>query len=54
MLPLVVQNVQCACVLSDILRRCSMTAPGVTQASDVKAEIIIMQKIGKSNRRFEQ
>ena len=30
MLPLVVQNVQCATVLSDILRRCSMTAPGVT------------------------
>jgi len=29
MLPLVVQNVQCATVLSDILRRCSMTAPGV-------------------------
>ena len=30
MLPLVVQNVQCATVLSDILRRCSMSAPGVT------------------------
>ena len=30
MLPLVVQNVQCATVLSDILRRCSMTAPGST------------------------
>ena len=29
MLPLVVANVQCATVLSDILRRCSVTAPGV-------------------------
>ena len=28
MLPLVVQNVQCATVLSDILRRCSISAPG--------------------------
>lgn len=33
MLPLVVQNVQCATVLSDILRRCSMTAPGVSDKS---------------------
>ena len=30
MLPLVVTNVQCATVLSDILRRCSITAPGVS------------------------
>ena len=30
MLPLVVQNVKCATVLSDILRRCSMTAPGLS------------------------
>ena len=30
LLPLVVQNVKCATVLSDILRRCSMTAPGLT------------------------
>ena len=29
LLPLVVQNVKCATVLSDILRRCSMTAPGL-------------------------
>ena len=29
MLPLVVANVQCAIVLSDILRRCSVTAPGL-------------------------
>jgi hypothetical protein len=29
LLPLVVQNVKCATVLSDILRRCSMTAPGM-------------------------
>lgn len=28
MIPLLVKNVQCATVLSDILRRCSMTAPG--------------------------
>ncbi|GLG97797.1 Zinc finger protein SWIM domain-containing protein, putative [Gryllus bimaculatus] len=30
MIPLLVKNVQCATVLSDILRRCSMTAPGVS------------------------
>ena len=29
LLPLVVQNVKCATVLSDILRRCSMTSPGI-------------------------
>lgn len=28
-IPLVVKNVQCATVLSDILRRCTMTAPGM-------------------------
>ncbi|KAK9891200.1 hypothetical protein WA026_013513 [Henosepilachna vigintioctopunctata] len=30
MIPLLVKNVQCATVLSDILRRCSMTAPGMS------------------------
>jgi hypothetical protein len=30
--PLVVKNVLCATVLSDILRRCSMTAPGAVSA----------------------
>ncbi|KAK6617257.1 hypothetical protein RUM44_005588 [Polyplax serrata] len=30
MIPLLVKNVQCATVLSDILRRCSMTAPGLS------------------------
>ena len=34
MLPLVVANVQCATVLSDILRRCSITAPGPGSHSD--------------------
>lgn len=29
MIPLLVKNVQCATVLSDILRRCSVTAPGM-------------------------
>ncbi|XP_014778427.1 zinc finger SWIM domain-containing protein 5 [Octopus bimaculoides] len=29
MIPLLVKNVQCAIVLSDILRRCTLTAPGV-------------------------
>ena len=29
MVPLVVKNVQCATVLSDILRRCSITPPGL-------------------------
>jgi hypothetical protein len=33
LLPLVVQNVKCATVLSDILRRCSMTAPGMVSGS---------------------
>lgn len=32
MIPLLVKNVQCATVLSDILRRCSMTPPGMTCA----------------------
>nr|CAI5841473.1 unnamed protein product [Callosobruchus analis] len=32
MIPLLVKNVQCATVLSDILRRCSMTAPGMSCA----------------------
>lgn len=30
MIPLVVKNVQCATVLSDILRRCSMAPPGMS------------------------
>lgn len=30
MIPLLVKNVQCATVLSDILRRCSITAPGIS------------------------
>lgn len=30
MIPLVVKNVQCATVLSDILRRCSITPPGMS------------------------
>lgn len=30
MIPLLVKNVQCATVLSDILRRCSISAPGVS------------------------
>ena len=30
MVPLLVKNVQCATVLSDVLRRCSMTAPGLS------------------------
>jgi hypothetical protein len=33
LLPLVVQNVKCATVLSDILRRCSMTTPGMVAAT---------------------
>ncbi|XP_017773023.1 PREDICTED: zinc finger SWIM domain-containing protein 5-like [Nicrophorus vespilloides] len=33
MIPLLVKNVQCATVLSDILRRCSMTAPGMSSCS---------------------
>jgi hypothetical protein len=32
MVPLLVKNVLCATVLSDILRRCSMTAPGGVSA----------------------
>ncbi|XP_059621157.1 uncharacterized protein LOC132264845 [Phlebotomus argentipes] len=30
MIPLVIKNVQCATVLSDILRRCSVPTPGIT------------------------
>ena len=33
MVPLVVKNVQCATVLSDILRRCSITPPGMHSES---------------------
>ena len=33
LLPLVVENVKCATVLSDILRRCSMSAPGKSKPS---------------------
>jgi hypothetical protein len=33
MIPLVVKNVQCATVLSDILRRCSVPNPGMTHFS---------------------
>ncbi|KAK7601487.1 hypothetical protein V9T40_008928 [Parthenolecanium corni] len=32
-IPLVTKNVQCATVLSDVLRRCSMTPPGLTYSS---------------------
>ena len=31
-IPLLVKNVQCATVLSDILRRCTLTAPGMASA----------------------
>lgn len=31
-IPLLVKNVQCATVLSDILRRCTLTAPGLASA----------------------
>ena len=30
MIPLVIKNVQCATVLSDILRRCSVPSPGIS------------------------
>ncbi len=36
LVPLLVKNVQCAPVLSDILRRCSIGAPGVGTCSDGK------------------
>lgn len=35
LIPILVKNVQCATVLSDILRRCNMTAPGIS-SSDSK------------------
>ncbi|CAG0920078.1 unnamed protein product [Notodromas monacha] len=35
LVPLLVKNVQCATVLSDILRRCSMTAPGMAASPSV-------------------
>lgn len=35
-LPILVKNVQCATVLSDILRRCTLTAPGLASADGSK------------------
>ncbi|ESP05158.1 hypothetical protein LOTGIDRAFT_208096 [Lottia gigantea] len=39
MIPLLVENVQCATVLSDILRRCTLTAPGMA-SHDGKRRVI--------------
>ncbi|XP_050401843.2 zinc finger SWIM domain-containing protein 5 [Patella vulgata] len=39
MIPLLVENVQCATVLSDILRRCTLTAPGLA-SHDGKRRVI--------------
>lgn len=33
MIPIVIKNVQCATVLSDILRRCSVPTPGMSHFS---------------------
>ncbi|KAK7508339.1 hypothetical protein BaRGS_00000578 [Batillaria attramentaria] len=37
LIPILVKNVQCATVLSDILRRCTMTAPGVASSESKRA-----------------
>lgn len=36
MIPLLVKNVQCASVLADILKRCTLSAPGMATQSDNK------------------
>lgn len=38
MIPLLVKNVQCATVLSDVLRRCAVSAPGVASACPPEAK----------------
>ena len=52
LLPLVVQNVKCATVLSDILRRCSMTTPGMvnggSSAGSGHQEMAKSRSTGKS------
>lgn len=39
LVPMVVKNVQCATVLSDLLRRCSMTTPGGTGSNGDKRKL---------------
>jgi hypothetical protein len=46
MIPLLVDNVQCATVLSDILRRCTLTAPGLG-ATDGKRRTVKMLSYDK-------
>lgn len=38
MIPLLVKNVQCATVLSDVLRRCAVSAPGLASACPPEAK----------------
>ncbi|XP_071117223.1 zinc finger SWIM domain-containing protein 5-like [Haliotis cracherodii] len=42
MIPLLVENVQCAAVLSDILRRCTLTAPGMASADGKRRAIKLL------------
>ena len=42
MLPLLVKNVQCATVLSDILRRCTLTAPGMASTDGKRRTIKLL------------
>lgn len=37
LVPILVKNVQCAVVLSDILRRCTLTAPGLASSDNKRA-----------------
>ncbi|CAH1776046.1 unnamed protein product [Owenia fusiformis] len=40
--PLLVKNVQCATVLSDILRRCTLTAPGIASAESKRRSMKLL------------
>ena len=42
MIPLLVKNVQCATVLSDILRRCTLTAPGMASADGKRRSLKLL------------
>ncbi|KAL4235965.1 Zinc finger SWIM domain-containing protein 6 [Mactra antiquata] len=42
MIPLLVKNVQCATVLSDILRRCTLTAPGLANTDGKRRAVKLL------------
>ena len=42
MIPIVIKNVQCAVVLSDILRRCTLSAPGLATSDGKRRQIKLL------------